>query len=532
MRPIRLLTLAVACLAVMSLSARKIEMPLYDTSTLTHEFVESVELTDKDATFEIVMVHLPGYWCSLDTLKLHGVVTGKDYPLVGLENYTFKDKKSMPESGVWRFKARFSPLDKADTIVNLTDERGIYGLRLCDGAPSGKIHTRIEGTYPGKAKVLMLEEDVPTPRDPALRRWMPVAPDGHFSYDLYTDCPKAFSITEKDDHLRGMRRSSMLFSEDAVINVTYPEGDNSEKFPGITAPDGSLTRQLEEHRSFSSELWDNAPSVIYRDSLEKAKKYFVPELYALVDLMEKNPALRDTVEKQINALWAQGKARSAEGQAAEDDVIEFGENELKKGKIDKAVEMNSLAGLYILVHESWYADDTAPMVNAWREAYADKFPGHPYAERMKLLASTTDPVPGNRFVDFSAPDLDGTIHRVSDLVKGHVALIDLWSTWCLPCRRTSISMKPLYEKYASKGFVVVGVGADDSLEEIKAAARHDDYPWTVLTEVGGENDIWAKYRCANAGGTSVLIDDEGTIIAVYPSAEEVEKYLEKIFAEE
>ena len=172
------IVLLLSSAAVLSLSARKIEMPIYDNATMTHEFVESVELTDKDATFDIVMVHLPGWWCALDTLKLHGAVTGKDYPLIGLENYTFKEKKSMPESGVWRFKARFAPLDKADSIVDLTDNNGIYGLRLSSNPPAGKIHTRIQGTYPGKAKVLMLEEDVATPRDPAFRRWMPVGEDG------------------------------------------------------------------------------------------------------------------------------------------------------------------------------------------------------------------------------------------------------------------------------------------------------------------------------------------------------------------
>ena len=525
------IVLLLSSAAVLSLSARKIEMPRYDNATMTHEFVESVELTDKDAVFDIVMVHLPGWWCALDTLKLRGAVTGKDYPLIALENYTFKEKKSMPESGVWRFKARFAPLDKADSIVDLTDNNGIYGLRLSSNPPAGKIHTRIQGTYPGKAKVLMLEEDVATPRDPAFRRWMPVGEAGHFSYDLYSDYPKAFTISEKDMHLRGMRPRAIMISEDGVINVTFKENEDFGLYAQATSSEGSLTQQLNEYRAFTSELWENAPVVLHRDSLEKAKKYYTQDFYDLMELAEKNPELRDSVGKKANALWDQGKARTTEGQAAEDAVVKFGNIDLKNRQIRKAVELNSLTGLYILAHESWYADDTTPLTEAWRSAYADKFPGHPYTERLKLLSATTDPVPGNRFVDFSAPDLDGKVRRVSDLVKGHPALIDLWSTWCMPCRRTSISMKPVYEKYGPKGFVIVGVGADRSLDEIKAAAEKDDYPWPVLVEVAGANNIWAKYRCANAGGTSVLVDADGKIVAVYPTAEEVEKYLEKFYNE-
>lgn len=525
------IVLLLSSAAVLSLSARKIEMPIYDNATMTHEFVESVELTDKNAVFDIVMVHLPGWWCALDTLKLHGAVTGKDYPLIGLENYTFKEKKSMPESGVWRFKARFAPLDKADSIVDLTDNNGIYGLRLSSNPPAGKIHTRIQGTYPGKAKVLMLEEDVATPRDPAFRRWMPVGEDGHFSYDLYSDYPKAFTITEKDMHLRGMRPWSKLISEEAVLNVSFKENEDGDLDLRVAAPAGSLTQQLNDFRDYFLELWKNAPVVLHRDSLEKAKKYYTQDFYDLMELAEKNPELRDSVGKKANALWDQGKARTPEGQAAEDAVEHFGENDYKNLQIQKAAELNSLTGLYILAHESWYADDTTPLTEAWRSVYADKFPGHPYTERLKLLSATTDPVPGNKFVDFSAPDLEGKVRRVSDLVKGHPALIDLWSTWCMPCRRTSISMKPVYEKYGPKGFVIVGVGADRSLDEIKSAAEKDDYPWPVLVEVAGANNIWAKYRCANAGGTSVLVDADGKIVAVYPTAEEVEKYLEKFYNE-
>ena len=50
------IVLLLSSAAVLSLSARKIEMPIYDNATMTHEFVESVELTDKDATFDIVIL--------------------------------------------------------------------------------------------------------------------------------------------------------------------------------------------------------------------------------------------------------------------------------------------------------------------------------------------------------------------------------------------------------------------------------------------------------------------------------------------
>lgn len=527
----RKLVALLLCVVMLSASARVIKMPLAKNA-LSHEFIESVELTDDSTTFTIAMFHLPGYWCSLDTLALRGTVSGKEYPLLSVKDYTFNEKKTMPESGVWRFKASFAPLDACDAIVNLLEKNspaGFYNVRLSSTPPAGKIHTRIEGTYPGKDKALVIEDATAQPNDPGRRIWIPVEEDGHFSYDMYSDDVQGLVITEKDMYLKGRFRNPRMLSEDAVITVNYKKNEEGEFTPTFSAPAGTLTHELNEIEAYAMDLWNKAPVVHRRDSLEKAKKYYTPELYRLEELYKKHPEQKDSIGELVNELWKQGKARSKEGQLAEEAVEKFGTVDLQNLKIAKAVEKRSFAGLFTLVHASWYTKDTAPITAAWREYYADLFPGHPYTERLKMLSETTDPVPGNKFVDFSAPDLQGEVHRVSDLVKGHPALIDLWATWCMPCRRTAISMKPVYEKYADKGFVIVGVGANESFEQIKRAAEKDNYPWTVLAEVAGQNGIWAKYRCSNAGGTSVLVDADGTIVSVYPKAEEVEKYLEEFY---
>ena len=134
---------------------------------------------------------------------------------------------------------------------------------------------------------------------------------------------------------------------------------------------------------------------------------------------------------------------------------------------------------------------------------------------------------GNRYIDFTAPALDGTPHTLNKEIAGKIALIDLWASWCGPCRRTSVSMIPIYEAYKDRGFTVVGVAREEKRENMERALAQDGYPWLNLLELRDENNIWSKYGVSNAGGVTVLVDRDGTILAVHPTAEEVERILQE-----
>jgi hypothetical protein len=69
---------------------------------------------------------------------------------------------------------------------------------------------------------------------------------------------------------------------------------------------------------------------------------------------------------------------------------------------------------------------------------------------------------------------------------------------------------------------------------IGAIRRHDQflqsinkykYPWTVLSEINNENDIWEKYGISKSGGSQFLVDNVGKILAINPSTEELEKII-------
>ena len=161
--------------------------------------------------------------------------------------------------------------------------------------------------------------------------------------------------------------------------------------------------------------------------------------------------------------------------------------------------------------------------------YKPMFPEHPYTSSIALMLQSLDRIKvGGNYIDFTAPDLQGNPVRLSEQIDGKVALIDLWASWCGPCRRAAKSMIPVYEKYKSKGFTVVGIAREKAMQTAVAAAAQDGYPWKILVEIGDAGNIWSMYGVGNSGGGTFLVDRDGKILAISPTTEEVEDILKKM----
>lgn len=60
--------------------------------------------------------------------------------------------------------------------------------------------------------------------------------------------------------------------------------------------------------------------------------------------------------------------------------------------------------------------------------------------------------------------LDGGVIKLEDY-KGKVVLVNLWATWCIPCRKEIPVLVELQEKYKDKGLVVIGLDIDEEESE-------------------------------------------------------------------
>ncbi len=525
------LALAFVCAASLMASARTVVAPhVRSTGGFQFGLLRSVELTDTAAVLNLSFIHLPGYWCSMDSPKLVGDSTGTVYDVRFARGYEFGMKQPMPESGRFDFSVAFDPVKVADGSVSLVDGESVLisGISLSGNAPDAKIHTRINGTASGPSGFVGLHLDQARMPDEVV--WIPVD-SGRFVYDLYVNEHEVYNISDGIELKKYAFRNGRFMAEDGEIDVAFSyDDDGSVSNIDVDAPAGSLSAQLFELSRKINDMYHSSPECIRYDSLMKSETFYVPEYYAAVKRIGEHPEERDSLGAMINALFKRGEAVTPEGNAAEQALKRFVENDMLNMQLNEAEKLSPVAGLYTLASLAWYREETSRIVESYLRAFAGKLPGHPYDAYLAALASTTEPVPGNPIIDFSAPDLDGNIHTLSEKIKGRPALIDLWASWCGPCRRTSKSMIPVYEEFAPKGFVIVGVARElrDSAAMVKAIEQ-DGYPWLNLIELADANAIWAKYRIQNAAGSTYLVGPDGIIVAVNPTADQVRAYLSSLY---
>jgi cytochrome c biogenesis protein CcmG, thiol:disulfide interchange protein DsbE len=69
---------------------------------------------------------------------------------------------------------------------------------------------------------------------------------------------------------------------------------------------------------------------------------------------------------------------------------------------------------------------------------------------------------GSRAPNFTAATLDSIPHQRSlDNYRGQVVMVNVWATWCLPCRVEMPSIEALHKAYGPKGLKILAVSIDD-----------------------------------------------------------------------
>ena len=93
--------------------------------------------------------------------------------------------------------------------------------------------------------------------------------------------------------------------------------------------------------------------------------------------------------------------------------------------------------------------------------------------------------------------------------EGKVVLINVWATWCIPCRKEMPSMERLWSEFRREGFAIAAVSVDDApVEKVRAFAEELNLTFDILHD--RSNNIQPAYQTLGVP-QSYLLDRQGRI---------------------
>lgn len=138
-------------------------------------------------------------------------------------------------------------------------------------------------------------------------------------------------------------------------------------------------------------------------------------------------------------------------------------------------------------------------------------------------------------VNFPAPeltlkDLSGAQASLHDY-RGSVVLVNLWATWCPPCREEMPTLQTFYQKYREDGFVLIAINQEETLEVVQPFV--DEFGLTFPVWLDEEYEAQRKFNTMNLP-SSYVIDRAGQVRLMWIggiSKRNLEKFVPDIILE-
>lgn len=175
--------------------------------------------------------------------------------------------------------------------------------------------------------------------------------------------------------------------------------------------------------------------------------------------------------------------------------------------------INNLVGVQLLTSYA-NAFETAKV-----KALLDKVPAAYSADKdivalKEHIATIEKTEVGQKFIDFAMNTPEGKEVKLSDFIsQNKYTLIDFWASWCGPCRAEMPNVVAAYNAFKAKGFGIVGVSLDNNAEAWKKAIKDLNITWAQMSDLKGWSCEGAKLYGVRAIPATVLVDQEGTIVA-------------------
>lgn len=116
---------------------------------------------------------------------------------------------------------------------------------------------------------------------------------------------------------------------------------------------------------------------------------------------------------------------------------------------------------------------------------------------------------GQEVPSYGATLLRGEADSLASL-RGRVVMLNVWATWCIPCRTELPDLEALHQRYNNDGLTIVGVSIDESgaANDVMAFAQETGVTYTLWHDPA---DRVSGVFLANGVPATYLIGRDGTL---------------------
>jgi cytochrome c biogenesis protein CcmG/thiol:disulfide interchange protein DsbE len=174
--------------------------------------------------------------------------------------------------------------------------------------------------------------------------------------------------------------------------------------------------------------------------------------------------------------------------------------------------------------ESKPSNPAQPLRVSTKSAPSSKTAKEEPADLASARTDVGDPMP-----PYSAKYLDGSPMNIAG-EKGNVVFLNVWATWCGPCRFETPELQSLQTQYAANGLKVIGVSVDEGdAGAVKTFVAEQKITYPIAVDPEGRI---ANLVQTTVLPTSLLIDRTGKIVwrqigAVMPNDSKLKAAVEK-----
>ncbi len=122
-------------------------------------------------------------------------------------------------------------------------------------------------------------------------------------------------------------------------------------------------------------------------------------------------------------------------------------------------------------------------------------------------SQSTHPLP-----EFSIQDMQGNLFR-SEALRGKVALVNFWATWCGPCKIEMPWFVEFQRKYKDRGFTVLAISLDEGgWDPVRRFATEMELNFPVVL---GDDPLSLEFGGIRALPTTMIVNREGNVVATH-----------------